>query len=53
MIDYDYLEKLSNFVSKNRDIYLSKISVKDKNITIENGYYFQIQYSVERYVRIS
>lgn len=40
MIDYDYLEKLSNFVSKNRDIYLSEISVKDKNITIENGYYF-------------
>lgn len=40
MIDYDYLEKLSNFVSKNRDIYLSKISVKDKNITIEDGYYF-------------
>lgn len=41
MIDYDYLEKLSNFVSKNRDIYLSKISVKDKNVTIENGYYFK------------
>lgn len=41
MIDYDYLEKLSNFISKNRDIYLSKINVKDKNITIENGYYFQ------------
>lgn len=40
MIDYDYLEKLSNYVSKNRDIYLSKISVKDKNITIEDGYYF-------------
>lgn len=41
MIDYDYLEKLSNFVSKNKDIYLSKISVKDKNVAIEGGYYFK------------
>lgn len=41
MIDYDYLQKLSNFVSKNKDIYLNKINVKDKNITIEGGYYFK------------
>lgn len=41
MLDYDYLEKLHNFVSQNRDILLNKIKVVDKNITIEGGYYFK------------
>ena len=40
MVDYDYLEKLENFVGKNRDIYFNKISVVDDNVTIKDGYYF-------------
>jgi len=41
MINYDCLEKLSNYVSKNKDIFLNKIKIIDKNIAIEGGYYFK------------
>lgn len=41
MIDYDYLEKLSNYVSKNKDVYFNKISIVDDNVTIKEGYYFK------------
>ena len=40
MVNYDYLEKLSNYVSNNKDIFFNKIIIKDKNVAIENGYYF-------------
>ena len=40
MVDYDYLEKLANFVSDNKDIYFNKINVTDDNVTIQDGYYF-------------
>lgn len=40
MFNYDYLEKLANFVGKNKDIFFNKLSVVDDNITIQNGYYF-------------
>jgi len=41
MLDYDYLEKLSNYVTKNQDIYFNKIEVKDKIVSIDGGYYFK------------
>lgn len=40
MINFDYLEKLANFVSNNNDIYFNKISVVDGQVTIKDGYYF-------------
>ena len=40
MVNYDFMEKLKNYISKDKDIYLSNIEVKDKNVTITNGYYF-------------
>ena len=40
MLDYDYLEKLHNFVSKDQDILLNKLEIKDDKLNIKNGYYF-------------
>ncbi len=40
MINYDYLEKLKNYVSNKKDIFLNKVEIENKNITIKNGYYF-------------
>ena len=40
MVNYDFMEKLKNYISKNRDIYLSNIELKDEKITISDGYYF-------------
>ncbi len=40
MVNFDFLEKLKNFTSSNKDIYLNKVEVKDDNVTIDKGYYF-------------
>ena len=40
MANYDFMEKLRNFTSPNKDIYLNKISVRNDLTTIKDGYYF-------------
>ena len=40
MINYNFMEKLNNYSLKNKDIYLSKISIVNDNITIKDGIYF-------------
>jgi len=37
---YDFLEKLKNFVNPRVDVVLNKLSVEDKNLKINEGYYF-------------
>lgn len=37
---YDFLEKLQNYVNPRVDVVLNKISVQDKNIKINEAYYF-------------
>ena len=37
---YDFLEKLQNFLNPRIDVVLNKISVEDKNLKINEGYYF-------------
>lgn len=37
---YDFLEKLQNFINPRVDVVLNKISVEDKNLKINEGYYF-------------
>ena len=40
MVNYDFMEKLSNYLNKNKDIYLSKINTSNKQIKIKDAYYF-------------
>lgn len=40
MVNYDFMEKLRNFTSPNKDIYLNTISVRNDITTIKDGYYF-------------
>ena len=40
MVNYDFMEKLNNYISKGKDIYLSKISVVNNLITVKDGIFF-------------
>ena len=40
MVNYDFMEKLNNYISSNKDIYLSKVTIDNNYINIEDGYYF-------------
>ena len=40
MVNYDFMEKLNNYLNKRKDIYLSKISVKNNQVEIKDGYFF-------------
>ena len=37
---YDFLEKLQNYLNPRVDVVLNKVSVKDKNLIINEAYYF-------------
>ena len=39
-IKYDYLDKLYNFVSPNKDVFINKVSKNKDGIIISNAYYF-------------
>ncbi len=41
LIEYDFLEKLYNFVNPKIDVFLNKIEVKDDNTLIKNAYVFK------------
>ena len=40
MVNYDFMEKLSNYINKRKDIYISKINVRNKQLNIKDGYFF-------------
>ena len=40
MVNYDFMEKLSNYLNVKKDVYLSKIDYSNNQIEIKNGYYF-------------
>lgn len=40
MVNYDFMDKLSNYLNNKKDIYLSKISIDNKQIVIKDGVFF-------------
>lgn len=40
VFDYDFLEKLANYLNPKIDVFLNKITVEDKNLKINEAYYF-------------
>lgn len=40
VFDYDFLEKLYNYINPKIDVFLNKITVEDKNLKINEAYYF-------------
>ncbi len=47
LVEYDYLEKLYNYVNPNIDVYLNKIEVVNKNIKLNKAYTFNSQKIVD------